>query len=71
MMDLIETPCLGVCLIDPHDGLCTGCARSLEEIARWSQMSDAERRTVMEALPDRRPRRRKGGRKARLGLTPD
>ncbi|MFI5014183.1 MAG: DUF1289 domain-containing protein [Hyphomicrobiales bacterium] len=65
-MDLIETPCLGVCLIDPTDGLCAGCARSLDEIARWSAMGDAERHAIMAALPERRPRRRKGGRKARL-----
>jgi len=65
-MDLVETPCLGICLIDPEDGLCAGCARSLDEIARWSSMSDAERRAIMEALSDRRPRRRKGGRAARI-----
>jgi predicted Fe-S protein YdhL (DUF1289 family) len=65
-MDLVETPCLGICLIDPTDGLCAGCARSLDEIARWGAMSDAERRAIMDALPVRRPRRRKGGREARL-----
>jgi predicted Fe-S protein YdhL (DUF1289 family) len=67
-MDPIETPCLGTCLIDPNDGLCMGCARSLDEIARWSAMSDAERRAIMQALPDRRPRQRKGGRRARLAI---
>ncbi|SEC96704.1 hypothetical protein SAMN05519104_2470 [Rhizobiales bacterium GAS188] len=65
-MDLVETPCVGICLMDPHDGLCTGCARSLDEITRWSAMSDGERRAIMAVLPDRRPRHRKGGRKARL-----
>jgi predicted Fe-S protein YdhL (DUF1289 family) len=65
-LDLAETPCLGICLMNPADGLCAGCARSLDEIARWSTMSDAERRAIMDALPDRRVRRRKGGREARL-----
>jgi uncharacterized protein len=65
-MELIETPCLGVCVIDEADGLCTGCARTLDEIARWSAMSAAERRAIMLALPDRRPRSRRGGRRARL-----
>jgi predicted Fe-S protein YdhL (DUF1289 family) len=65
-MDLIETPCLGICLIAPHDGMCVGCARTQDEIARWSAMDDAERRAVMTALPDRRERKRRGGRKARL-----
>ncbi|MBV9976827.1 MAG: DUF1289 domain-containing protein, partial [Hyphomicrobiales bacterium] len=27
-MDLIETPCLGICLISPQDGMCVGCART-------------------------------------------
>jgi predicted Fe-S protein YdhL (DUF1289 family) len=65
-MDLVETPCVAVCLMDPQDGLCIGCARTLDEIARWGAMSDAERRAIMAVLPDRRPRQRKGGRKARL-----
>jgi len=70
-MELIATPCLGVCVMDAVDGLCTGCARTLDEIARWSAMSEAERCAIMETLPDRRPRQRKGGRKARLGLSRD
>jgi predicted Fe-S protein YdhL (DUF1289 family) len=65
-MDLVETPCLGICLMNPVDGLCAGCARSLDEIARWASMSDAERRAIMDVLPDRRPRQRKGGRAAGL-----
>ena len=74
-MDLIETPCLGICLISPQDGMCVGCARTIDEISRWSAMSAAERRAIMEALPERRQRSRRGGRKARfkarLGVTPD
>ncbi|MBV9052774.1 MAG: DUF1289 domain-containing protein [Hyphomicrobiales bacterium] len=74
-MDLIETPCLGICLISPQDGMCVGCARTIDEISRWSAMSAAERRAIMQALPERRQRPRRGGRKARfkarLGVTPD
>jgi predicted Fe-S protein YdhL (DUF1289 family) len=49
----LETPCVNVCLLDSESGLCTGCGRTLEEIATWSSMSDAERRAVMAALPAR------------------
>ena len=35
-------------------GWCEGCHRTLDEIARWSTMSDAEKRTVWKALPLRR-----------------
>jgi uncharacterized protein len=47
---VIESPCTRVCTLDPASGLCLGCGRSLDEIARWTQMTDAERaRVVAEA----------------------
>ncbi len=50
----IRTPCIGVCRLDA-DGLCEGCLRSGEEIARWRAMSDAERLHCMtQVLPVRR-----------------
>ncbi|HZP09713.1 DUF1289 domain-containing protein [Methyloceanibacter sp.] len=49
----METPCVNVCLLDSESGLCAGCGRTLEEIANWSAMSDAERRAVMAVLPAR------------------
>jgi predicted Fe-S protein YdhL (DUF1289 family) len=52
------SPCVGVCAIAPATGLCTGCGRSLEEIARWSRMTDAERRRIMNELSDRRSQAR-------------
>ena len=40
--------------MDPQRGLCLGCARTLDEIARWGSMNEAERERVMAALPQRR-----------------
>jgi predicted Fe-S protein YdhL (DUF1289 family) len=40
--------------MDPARGVCIGCCRTLDEIARWSGMSDPERISVMEQLPLRR-----------------
>jgi predicted Fe-S protein YdhL (DUF1289 family) len=34
-------------------GLCRGCGRTLEEIARWNWMSEAERLSVMATLEER------------------
>ena len=34
-------------------GLCRGCHRTLDEIARWGEMSDAERAEVIEKLAGR------------------
>ena len=33
--------------------LCMGCGRTLQEIARWTSLSDAERTAIMAALPAR------------------
>lgn len=49
----IESPCIKVCKIEEATGLCLGCGRSLAEIARWGSMSSAERRAVMNELPQR------------------
>ncbi|HRP73631.1 MAG TPA: DUF1289 domain-containing protein [Luteimonas sp.] len=53
----ILTPCIGVCMLDA-EGMCMGCHRSLDEIARWSQMGDDERARLMaQVLPEREVRR--------------
>ncbi len=40
--------------MDPERDLCRGCGRTLDEIARWGTMSDAERERVMNLLPARK-----------------
>nr|WP_321509552.1 DUF1289 domain-containing protein [uncultured Celeribacter sp.] len=64
----IESPCTKVCQIHPDTRLCLGCARSIDEIAQWSRMSQTERRRIMEELPERQPAptKRRGGRAARI-----
>ena len=52
-MSAIESPCIRVCSIEPDTGLCTGCGRTLSEIAGWIGMSVAERRAIMASLPTR------------------
>lgn len=49
----MESPCVNVCLIDKATGYCTGCKRTLAEIAGWSRLTDAERRRIMGLLPHR------------------
>jgi len=50
---MIESPCIKVCVMDPANGLCSGCGRTLDEIARWGGMSEAERAAIMATLPQR------------------
>ncbi|HKA47061.1 MAG TPA: DUF1289 domain-containing protein [Methyloceanibacter sp.] len=49
----MDTPCIDVCQMDATSGLCLGCGRTLDEIARWSAMSNEERRAIMAELPAR------------------
>lgn len=66
--DEIESPCIKICVIEPNSRLCTGCLRTIDEIASWSRMTPEARRAVMAALPDRAPQlaKRRGGRAGRL-----
>jgi predicted Fe-S protein YdhL (DUF1289 family) len=52
-MSAIETPCIRVCSIEHGTGLCTGCGRTLTEIAGWMSMRGQERRAIMAMLPAR------------------
>jgi uncharacterized protein len=49
----IDTPCTHVCVVHPTLKLCIGCGRSLDEIAHWIDLDDAERARIMALL---RPR---------------
>lgn len=53
----ILSPCIGVCSLD-DSGLCEGCLRTSSEIARWSQLGDAERQYVMDVVLPRREAQR-------------
>lgn len=52
----LSSPCTGVCQVDLKTRLCTGCLRSIEEITVWSKLPEAERQSIMAALPHRRNR---------------
>ena len=49
----MESPCIKVCEMDTGTGLCRGCGRTLEEIARWGSMGQRERERIMQALAER------------------
>lgn len=49
----ILSPCIGICHLGA-DGLCEGCLRTGDEIARWVAMGESERRRILEqVLPER------------------
>ena len=50
----VPSPCNSICTIDQVTGCCAGCFRTLDEIAMWSVLDDAEKRAVWRELPGRR-----------------
>jgi len=48
-----DSPCIGVCKLDGND-LCFGCCRTVDEIARWPQMTEYEKFCLAVALDERR-----------------
>ena len=50
---MIDTPCVKICTLDARSGLCLGCGRTIDEIARWTAISAAERIRVIGELPGR------------------
>jgi uncharacterized protein len=40
--------------MDPQRGVCIGCCRTLDEIARWSGLSQAEQEKITSGLNERR-----------------
>jgi len=47
------SPCLAVCQMSPQSGLCVGCWRSLDEIARWGSAPQAFQRAVWQRIEER------------------
>lgn len=50
---MVPSPCKNICVMDEPSGLCTGCARTLDEIALWSVLDDDDKRAVWALLPQR------------------
>jgi predicted Fe-S protein YdhL (DUF1289 family) len=56
----VLSPCVGICTMG-DDGLCNGCLRTIDEIARWGAMGDGERLRLMDDVLPRREASRADG----------
>ena len=45
---MIPSPCIKVCRL--ADGVCVGCGRTLDEIAKWARMDEDERAAVVARI---------------------
>ena len=50
------SPCISICALD-REGYCSGCLRTIDEIARWLSMSAEEQWRVIAELDERRKHR--------------
>ncbi len=45
-----DSPCVGHCTTVLGDDVCRSCLRTFEEVTRWPEMSEAERRQVNQRI---------------------
>tara|TARA_B100000780_G_C21084325_1_gene436756 strand:+ start:1121 stop:1306 length:186 start_codon:yes stop_codon:yes gene_type:complete len=48
----INSPCIGVCQYN-NEELCSGCFRTVDEISKWTKISNDEREKIMGELDSR------------------
>jgi predicted Fe-S protein YdhL (DUF1289 family) len=49
----VPSPCINVCKMNPHSGLCEGCLRTIEEIMLWRTASESDKRAVWVEIRER------------------
>ena len=42
----LPSPCQSICVMDAEADLCTGCLRTLSEIAAWGSLNDEQKRHI-------------------------
>jgi len=50
----VASPCVSVCEMDEQSGYCSGCYRTLAEIATWGRMTNQQRWDIVLSLRERR-----------------
>ena len=49
-----HSPCIGICRMDDDNRYCSGCLRTIDEIAAWSTATEETRWTILHAVQERR-----------------
>jgi predicted Fe-S protein YdhL (DUF1289 family) len=59
-----SSPCVNICVIHRRAQICVGCYRTMDEIAAWGTMPEADRQALMAELHARAQelKKRRGGR---------
>ncbi|MEO1946789.1 MAG: DUF1289 domain-containing protein [Methylophilaceae bacterium] len=51
--DEVQSPCIGLCVVDEKNNLCQGCFRTLDEIRGWWDLDNAKKKTIVEEASQR------------------
>lgn len=52
MTEEIKSPCVNICQVN-LEGVCQGCGRTTDEIAKWWSMTNEEKQQVLENIEKR------------------
>ena len=44
----MDSPCVGICTLTKDGSKCTGCTRTVSEIAGWTSYTDEQRKVIMD-----------------------
>jgi predicted Fe-S protein YdhL (DUF1289 family) len=47
------TPCANICHLDPVQMLCVGCGRHMDEIKMWPNLTNEQRKSIMQQVRER------------------
>ncbi len=50
---LVPSPCVSVCRMDPENGFCQGCLRTIDEIIAWGRLGETGKRRVWRDIVQR------------------
>jgi len=53
-LSIFESPCQGICKLDPITDVCTVCDRTMEQIQDWPIYTDEQRSHIMKTLKAKR-----------------
>jgi predicted Fe-S protein YdhL (DUF1289 family) len=57
--DIVDSPCIGICKLDPAQ-VCIGCGRHVNEIIAWPYSTEAEQQEICERARKRRAAHERG-----------
>lgn len=49
----VPSPCVSICQLDEALGRCKGCYRTLQELAGWGALCDADKRAIWARIEAR------------------